>query len=99
MQVNSLWVKLSVASKWASKRLWGTIYFAVDGTCICMIIRTYRHNMNVATINTKIKGTPKGVHFPFRSYSYSILAEVNLLAHNNLRYGYVFVQVNSLQLK
>ena len=30
MQVNSLWLKLNVASKWASKYLWGTIYFAVD---------------------------------------------------------------------
>ena len=31
-QVNSLRLKLSVASKWASKHLWGTIYFAGDGT-------------------------------------------------------------------
>ena len=32
MQVNSLRLKSSVASKWASKHLWGTIYFAVDST-------------------------------------------------------------------
>ena len=25
--------KSNVASKWASKHLWGTIYFAFDGTC------------------------------------------------------------------
>ena len=32
VQVNLLWLKSSVASKWASKHLWGgTIYFAVDG--------------------------------------------------------------------
>ena len=31
-QVNSLWLRSSVASKWASKRLWGIIYFAGDGT-------------------------------------------------------------------
>ena len=30
--VNSLQLKLSVVSKWASKHLWGTIYFEVDGT-------------------------------------------------------------------
>ena len=30
-QVNLLRLKLSVASKWASKHLWGTIYFAGDG--------------------------------------------------------------------
>ena len=30
--VNSLQLKLSIASKWASKHLWGTIYFDVDGT-------------------------------------------------------------------
>ena len=33
VQVNSLHLKSSVASKWASKHLWGTIYFASDGTC------------------------------------------------------------------
>ena len=32
-QVNSLRLKSSVASKWASKHLWGNIYFAGDGTC------------------------------------------------------------------
>ena len=32
MQVNSLRLNLSVASKWARKHLWGTIYFAVVGT-------------------------------------------------------------------
>ena len=31
-QVNSLRLKSSVASKWASKHLWGNIYFAGDGT-------------------------------------------------------------------
>ena len=31
-QVNSLRLKSSVASKWASKHLWGTIYFVVGGT-------------------------------------------------------------------
>ena len=31
-QVNSLQLQSSVASKWASKHLWGTIYFAGDGT-------------------------------------------------------------------
>ena len=31
-QVSSLLKKSSVASKWANKHLWGTIYFAVDGT-------------------------------------------------------------------
>ena len=31
-QVNSLWLKSSVASKWASKLLWGNIYFAGNGT-------------------------------------------------------------------
>ena len=30
-QVKWLRLKLSVASKWASGHLWGTIYFAVDG--------------------------------------------------------------------
>ena len=30
--VNSLQLKLSIASKWASKHLWGTIYFDVDST-------------------------------------------------------------------
>ena len=34
--VNSLRMKLSVASKWASKHLLGTIYFAVDGTYIML---------------------------------------------------------------
>ena len=29
-QVNSLPIKLSVGSKWASKHLWGTIYSAGD---------------------------------------------------------------------
>ena len=33
-QVNSLRLKSSIASKWASKHLWGgIIYFAGDGTC------------------------------------------------------------------
>ena len=32
-QVNSLRLKASVASKWASKHLWGNTYFAGDGTC------------------------------------------------------------------
>ena len=32
VQVNSLRLKSSVASKWASKHLWGTIYFAGDDT-------------------------------------------------------------------
>ena len=31
-QVNLLWQKSSIASKWASKHLWGNIYFAGDGT-------------------------------------------------------------------
>ena len=31
-QVNSLRLKSSAASKWASKHLWGNIYFAGDGT-------------------------------------------------------------------
>ena len=30
--VNSLQLKLSIASKWSSKHLWGTIYFDVDST-------------------------------------------------------------------
>ena len=30
-QVNSLQLKSIVASKWASKHLWGNIYFAGDG--------------------------------------------------------------------
>ena len=34
-QVNSLRLKSSVASKWASKHLWGNIYFAGDGTFHC----------------------------------------------------------------
>ena len=34
-QVNLLWIKLSVVSKWASKFFGGTIYFAVDGTSSC----------------------------------------------------------------
>ena len=34
VQVNSLPLKSSVASEWASKHVWGTIYFAVDGTYI-----------------------------------------------------------------
>ena len=32
VRLNSLRLKKSVASKWASKNLWGTIYFVVDGT-------------------------------------------------------------------
>ena len=32
VQVNSLLLKSSVPSKWASKHFWGTNYFAVDGT-------------------------------------------------------------------
>ena len=32
VQVNSMRIKSNLASKWASKHLWGTIYFAVDGT-------------------------------------------------------------------
>ena len=32
VQVNSLRLKSNVASKWVSKNLWGTIYFAIDGT-------------------------------------------------------------------
>ena len=32
VQVKTLWLQSSVATKWASKYLWGTIYFAVDGT-------------------------------------------------------------------
>ena len=32
VQVNSLRLKSNVAWKWASKHLWGAIYFAVDGT-------------------------------------------------------------------
>ena len=31
VQVNSLRLKSNVASKWESKHLWSTIYFAVDG--------------------------------------------------------------------
>ena len=31
-QVNSQWLKSSGASKWAIKHLWGTTYFAGDGT-------------------------------------------------------------------
>ena len=31
-QVNSLRLKSSVALKWASKNIWGTIYFTVDST-------------------------------------------------------------------
>ena len=31
-QVNSLRLRSNVASKWESKYLWGTIYFAVVGT-------------------------------------------------------------------
>ena len=30
MQVNSLWLKSNVASKWASETFGGTIYFAVE---------------------------------------------------------------------
>ena len=33
-QVNSLRLKSTVVSKCASKRLWGTIYFAVDGKLV-----------------------------------------------------------------
>ena len=32
VQVNSLRLKSNVISKWASKHLWGTIYFAGDST-------------------------------------------------------------------
>ena len=52
-QVNSLWVKSSVASKWASKRLvWDDIYFAGDGILygtlrtnglICSCVRVIMH--------------------------------------------------------
>ena len=32
VQINSLWKKWNVVSKWASKHLWdGAFYFAVDG--------------------------------------------------------------------
>ena len=38
-QVNSLWLKSNVASKWASKKLWGPLFFfAVDST-LCLAIR------------------------------------------------------------
>ena len=30
--IYSLQLKYSMASKWASKHLWGTVYFAGDGT-------------------------------------------------------------------
>ena len=45
VQVNSLWLKSNVASKWASKKLWGPLFFffffAVDGAdgALCSAIR------------------------------------------------------------
>ena len=39
--------------------------------------------LSLCTINSKIYGTPKGVYLPI-SKLHSILAVVNLLAHNNL---------------
>ena len=33
-------LKLSVASKWASKHLWGNIYFAGGGTCCILFVET-----------------------------------------------------------
>ena len=45
----------------------------------------------IDTINSKINGTPKGVYLII-SKLYSILAEANLLAHNNItisNYGQV----------
>ena len=47
MQVNSLQLESSVASKWASKHLWGTIYFAVD----C----TWKLIIKVCNLNDKIE--------------------------------------------
>ena len=38
MQVNSLWLISSVASKWAREIFRGTIYFAVDGTLCSDVI-------------------------------------------------------------
>ena len=51
----------------------------------------------LCTINSKINGTPKGVHLPI-SKLHSILSVANLLAHNNITISY-YGQVNSLQLK
>ena len=34
-QVNSLRLKSSAASKWASEHLWGNIYFSGDGSTNC----------------------------------------------------------------
>ena len=40
----------------------------------------------MCTINSKIYGTPKGAYLPI-SKLHSILAVVNLLAHNNITKG------------
>ena len=49
------------------------------------------------TINSKINGTPKGLYLPI-SKLHSILAIVNLLAHDSLWLCY-YGQVNSQKLK
>ena len=49
----------------------------------------------VATINSKINGTPKGFYL-YISKLHSILAVPNLLAYNNKIY---YVQLNSLWVK
>ena len=55
------------------------------------------HVLAIGIINSKINGTPKGVHFPI-SKLHSILMVAKLLAHNNISINY-YVQLNSLLLK
>ena len=98
-QVNSLRLKLSVTSKWASEHLWGgKIYFAGDGTRlwyatlpstqpICWLsdytIVIYAPDHFIYHHQQNKCYPSKGVYLPI-SKLHSILAVANLLAHNNI---------------
>ena len=54
-QVNSLRLNSNVTSKWASKNLWGTIYFAGDGTYPYLIAFLYKHQNNIHAVLRDVK--------------------------------------------
>ena len=60
-QVNSLRQKSSVASKWASKHLWGNIPFAGDGTYSVCDKENYRLHCNCCT-------SPNHLHYMHVKY-------------------------------
>ena len=73
------------SSNWSGRYGKGSCeYCSYPMKYICTIINLKKHNQFLqCTIASKINSTPKGVYLPI-SKLHSILAVVNLLAHNNI---------------